>query len=122
MKPDFQATGPRALVNNVVKLGEGEVPEDLEPDEEDIEELDELSRPATRYYESQKVLGKLYRAIDEQNFFREIQKSPRPQTHEVKERLLDRVWAFVAEQTALIQWQHYIDFAQDIKEELVFLL
>ena len=118
VRPDFQAPGPRVLINNTVNLGEGQGPDDFQG-QYDIEELDDISQPPIRYYPSEKVLGKLYRAIDEQKFFEEIQTHPghfgRPVTSQ--RSLLDRVWRYVEEKTALIQWQHFEEFARDIKEE-----
>ena len=118
VKPDFQAPGPRVLINNTVNLEEGQNPEDMEP-QYDVEELDDISQPPTRYYPSQKVLGQLYRAIDEQKFFEEIQTQPRSsgQSSTIQRSLLDQAWRYVEEKTSLIQWQHLVDFARDIKEE-----
>lgn len=114
MKPDFQAPGPRVLMENLISL------EDLEDhvDMEEIEELDEYTTPPPKYYRSEKVLGKLYRAIDEQQLFKEIQQSnytedlSRPQKNQ-----FNAVWKFIRDQAALIQYEHYIDFARNIKAE-----
>lgn len=107
----------------MIELGDDQLPEDIEL-QDDVEELDEISQPVVRYYESPKILGKLYRAIDEQKFFREIQNTPRAhlEVSEAKKSVLDRVWAYVEQKTALIQWQHYIEFAKDIKEKYAFSL
>ena len=85
---------------------------------QEIEELDEYTPAPIRYYPSQKILGKLYRAIDEHKLFREISQ-PRhtDDLSNPKRSQLDAVWQYVQGKTALIQYQHYIDFARDIKEE-----
>ncbi|KAL8823259.1 MAG: hypothetical protein Q9191_006023 [Dirinaria sp. TL-2023a] len=118
VKPDFQAPGPRVLISNTVQLDKGQRPEDFEAQYE-VEELDDIGQPPIRYYKSQKVLGKLYRAIDEQKFFEEIQTQPRrpARSFAAQKSLLDHVWKYVEENTALIQWRHFVDFAQDIKED-----
>ena len=118
VKPDFQAPGPRVLIDNTIDLSPGELPGNIS-DEEEIEELDKISQPRTRYYQSQKVLGKLYRAIDEQKFFQQLQSQTRiPRGALGGDRShLDAVWAYVQEKTALIQWEHHLDLARDIKEE-----
>ena len=118
VRPDFQAPGPRVLINNTVQLDDGQLLGDFETEEE-VEELDAISQPRIRYYESQKVLGILYRAIDEQKFFEQLQSQSRlPLGATAGERShLDAVWKYVEEKTALIQWHHYIGFAKDIKEE-----
>ena len=74
--------------------------------------------PKIRYYESPKILGKLYRKIDEHKFFKEIQaQSGMSGLHSRKTRsLADAVWEYVREKTMLIEWQHYIEFAKDVKE------
>ena len=91
--------------------------EDVENTQE-IEELDEYAPPSTRYYPSQKVLGKLYRAIDEHQLFKEIQQNRQPNDSSDPGRSqLDAVWRYIEEKTALIQYQHYLDFARDIKQE-----
>lgn len=90
------------------------------PDEDD--ELSEVTKygPSTiRYYASEKVLGKLYREIDEHNFFKEIQKQSRMpstipgNTHS----LAGAVWNYVRDQTALIQWQHFESWAREVKDK-----
>lgn len=121
VKPDFQAPGPRVLIENTIALGEGQLPGDISDEEEVDEELGLKSQPRTRYYESRKVLGQLYRAIDEQHFFAQLQnQSPIPRGVLADENShLDAVWDYVKEKTALIQWQHWSDWARDIKEEYV---
>lgn len=111
VKPDFQAPGPRVLIENSVKLEDL----DVQDDDEDEDELQETI-PATRYYTSQKVLGKLYRAIDEQDFFTAIQRQSKAAWSHQDPSLADRVWEYVREKTALIQYHHYLGFARDVKE------
>lgn len=106
------------LTNNTIQLSEGQLPEDISDDEE-MEEMTGMSQQRIRYYESQKILGKLYRAIDEQKFFEQIQSQsriPRGALGGVRSHL-DAVWSYVQEKTALIQWQHFTEWAKDIKEE-----
>lgn len=87
-----------------------------ESDNEDPDE--EISRPEIRYYPSQKVLGKLYRAIDEHKIFEEIQRQSRSpnKTFPAREGCINLVWKYVQEATALIQYSHYMTFARDVKE------
>lgn len=113
VRPDFQAPGPRVLVEESIKLQEDSDDEADERDD-DIEE----SMPQLRYYQSQKALGKLYRAIDEQHILEQIQSQGRPSIdgsglgHEA----ITRVWEYVAKATALIEYRHYLPFAQLVKE------
>lgn len=117
-RPDFQAPGPRVLIEKTINFEE----EDLEtsPNEEN-DELDEVEsyEPARmRYYESPKVLGRLYREIDEQKFFEQMQARsslPAPNTG-MTHSLVDAVWNYIRDKTLVIQWRHYLEFAKDVKE------
>lgn len=110
-RPDFQAPGPRVLIEKSINVEELEA----QYDDEDDDEPEETSQ-ATRYYESQKVLGKLYRAIDEHEFFEEIQRQSRSAWSHQHLSLAEKVWGYVKEKTTLIQYDHYHGFARDIKE------
>ncbi|KAL8828644.1 MAG: hypothetical protein Q9170_006510 [Blastenia crenularia] len=112
VRPDFQAPGPRVLVENAIKIEELE----LQEDDEDEDEPEESGPAATRYYRSDKVLGKLYRAIDEQDFFTEIQRQSRSPSRPQSISLAEKVWEYVRDKTALIQYHHYLDFARDVKK------
>ena len=116
VKPDFQAPGPRVLIEKEIKM------EDMEQDDAD-DDFDEspFDTPKIRYYESKKILGKLYRAIDEHKFFKEIQRQsgsidgPRNQT----QSLINKVWQYVQEATVLIEWKHYNEFARNVRDASV---
>ncbi|KAL8946947.1 MAG: hypothetical protein Q9222_006725, partial [Ikaeria aurantiellina] len=106
-RPDFQARGPRALLQDTISI------KDIEAVEETEEDVIEDEGPEPIYYQSEKVLGRLYRAIDERAIFEEIQK--RASEAEPLD-LAERVWAYVKRNTALIQYEHYLPFARDIRE------
>ena len=87
--------------------GPGDAVSELDPD-----------RTPIRYYESQKVLSKLHRAIDETKFLDDLrhvsgavnvpnrgQKAP-----------MQSVWDFVKRQTMMIQWDHHKPFAKQVLE------
>ena len=117
-RPDFQAPGPRVLVEKNVSFDEVDLA--TPPDEDDeFNEVASYGPPKLHYYESQNVLGKLYREIDEHKFFEEIQKQSRmPGSNPDKTHsLADAVWSYVREKTALIQWQHYMSWARDVKDK-----
>lgn len=112
VKPDFQAPGPRVLIEKKIDL-DG----DSSDDEDDDDDGDDDTPPRIRYYESPKVLGKLYRAIDEQKIFGHIQiQSQQLGSMSSVDSVLDRVWNYVQNATALIQYDHYTVFAKDAKE------
>ena len=96
-----------------------------EEEEENIFSLtasDELDEAASygpqkhRYYASEKVLGKLYRDIDESKFLAEIQ-SPSASKNTESRSLVDVIWQYVRNKTAMIQWRHYLEFAQNVKDK-----
>src|SRR5437667_9218838 len=95
VRPDFMATGPRVKIEKDIKLDDVEL---LREDEEEdiIRDLDPDGK-GYRYYESKKVLGRLYRAIDEQSFFAELQE----QTERLsgagasQKTITERLWDYV---------------------------
>jgi hypothetical protein len=113
--PDFMAPGPRCKIEmQGIKLLE----EEIDDDEGDVvTELDPESRQI-KYYESPRILGRLYRAIDEQEFLGELQTQSRSSstTAELGPILIDRIWRYVIQQTRLVQWTHHRDHARDIRE------
>ncbi|KAF2086223.1 RNA-directed RNA polymerase [Saccharata proteae CBS 121410] len=113
-RPDFMAPGPRVFIEK-----KGNVFEEDEDDDDDGE--DEVSAldpdfKRRRYYESDKVLGHLYRAIDERSFFDAMHKSSEAVKFAPNQDIMDLVWTYVQEETLLVQWRHYIPLARDIKE------
>ena len=117
-RPDFQAPGPRVLVEKAISFEEVDSLTPLDEDDE-LNEVASYGPPRLRYYESQNVLGKLYRDIDEHKFFEAIQEQSRmPRLNPGKTRsLADAVWTYVREKTALIQWQHYLPWAKDVRDK-----
>ncbi|KZF19189.1 RdRP-domain-containing protein [Xylona heveae TC161] len=112
-RPDFMANGPRATIQKGLRL------EDLEEDTEPSFGPDKDFEPY-RYYESDKVLGQLYRAIDEQRFFSGLQRQARllklhPRTLS-RHSLLGNVWEHINRETQQVKWRQYIDWARGIRE------
>ena len=114
VKPDFQAPGPRLLLNNMVELQEDANREDFEDDNEEVR--DEYAPPRLRYYKSDKVLGQLYRAIDEEDFLMQLQGPTLASQYTKRRSLVDAVWKYVKDQTKLIQWSHWYQFALDTRD------
>lgn len=113
VRPDFQAPGPRVLIEGDISL----LDDDSDVDD-DKDETEEPSMPRLRYYESHKVLGSLYRAIDEHTIFKQIRRyssAPRSSLRS-NQNPIDLVWKYVQRTTALIQWDHYMTFAKDVKD------
>lgn len=111
-RPDFMATGPRVQIDNNVNF--------LDDQDDDSEDFDPETFGQMKYYESERALGKLYRAIDEQKFLMDLRglstASIQCEGAGRSEDLLPLVWDFIKEQTTLIQWSHHLDFARNLRE------
>ena len=111
-RPDFMASGANVVIDKRISFVE----------EEDEEGNFGSANDGGRFnavYESDKVLGKLYRAIDERVVFEELQK----QSSELvkgklsNQSIMQRVWNHVQGVTALIEWKHHLDWARDLQEK-----
>lgn len=113
-RPDFLAPGPRVLVEPNLNLKEESDDESIENDDVD----QDTSVPQFRYYESHKALGQLYRAIDEHKIFEQIHDQSRALNVYLarSESPLGAVWEYIQKETALIQYSHFVSFAEDTKE------
>jgi hypothetical protein len=76
-------------------------------------DLDNI-RPA-RYYRSEKALGHLYRAIDEQQFLKDLQSASRVAPDQ-DDTVLPTLWTYIQQHTEIIQWKHHVDLARQIKD------
>lgn len=110
-RPDFEAPGPHVYIE---KEGVSFEPPSFRDPLEDEDEDDEFS--SFRYYESNKVLGKLYRAIDEREIFEEIQKRASAQGIARRSQIMDSVWKHVESRAKGIQWEYLMDEASDIRD------
>jgi len=102
----------------VEKLG-GLTLEDVtsrDPDNQDDEDDD---FPSFRYYESEKILGKLYRAIDERKLFEQIQERALTDSAKDESTVMNAVWEYVQEACMLIEWKHNEEWARDIRDMYV---
>jgi hypothetical protein len=114
MKPDFMAPGPKARVevlDGALKFG------DIKKDPLDpVNALDPEQRPTT-YYESNKILGKLYRLIDEKGFYDSLRnQSHAADQHDfITSKAMDELWNYVLKATMGLQYESYLDLARDIR-------
>jgi len=105
------AAAPRLITH--ANIAVEDLPSDDEDDEDDPVNALNPDSKKTMYYRSEKVLGQLYRNIDETQFLREIQQKQvsEPSGHS----LIDRIWAYVVRETELIQWTYQIETARNIR-------
>lgn len=107
-KPDFMAPGPRMFVQKDRALYKME-----DYDEDDADDDVQVS-----YYESEKVLGHLYRAIDEKKFLREMKAevADSRQGREVMS-VIDGVWDYVEHEIpGECDWTERLKEAEEIKD------
>lgn len=119
IRPDFQAPGPRVLIEKSIKFEDEDEAEAFSIEHNDeVDEVASYEPTRFRYYESQKILGQLYREIDEQQFFDQMQKQSKSAGlgNTSGRSLADVVWKYVRDKTTLIQWDHYIEFARATKD------
>ncbi|CAO2656156.1 Nn.00g049590.m01.CDS01 [Neocucurbitaria sp. VM-36] len=116
IRPDFMAPGSNFVIN---ELGAAEL-EELEQD--DVDEPDVVSvldadKIKTRYYRSEKILGVLYRDIDEKKFFNKMKNDFEMFRHTWGgESLVQKLARYIDRETQGILWNHYHDFAEEVRE------
>ncbi|KAF1936008.1 RdRP-domain-containing protein [Clathrospora elynae] len=116
IRPDFMAPGANLVIND---LGAAEL-EELEQD--DIDDPDGVSvldadKARNRYYRSNKILGVLYRNIDEKKFFDRMKNDFESFRHTWGgESLVQKLQRYVGRETVGVQWEHHWDFAEQLRE------
>ena len=111
------APGPHVIVQRNKPLSFDERPENSNTNDDD-------DAPPFEYYPSDKILGKLYRAIDERKIFEDVQQ--RNTSHNrysaaencnCPNSLLKNVWRFTQKKCHGISWAQYLDLARAIRDE-----
>jgi hypothetical protein len=113
-RPDFMAPSPRVHVN---ETGEVEIEELDEINDGAFEGIDEERRPL-RYYKSQKVLGQLYRNIDEKRFLDDMHQHKRRVWSAVSSHgFIANLCKYVLHQASLysVLYEGYMDLAREIR-------
>lgn len=114
-RPDFEAPGPQ------VKIEKKSLSILFDPPANDVDSDADEDDGYTRhkYYESEKILGKLYRAIDERKVFEEIQARSRRDGGHDNSSLMHAVWEHVKDRCRLIQWRHKMEWARNLRDMCV---
>lgn len=112
------ASGPRVLIQDEIFLHSP----NSDFDDDNIDDSEETLMPKARYYESSKVLGKLYRAIDEHKIFLEIHRPTSSSTSFGAKKTkdarsaLELVWEYIHSKTPHVAaWGKYNMFALSAK-------
>lgn len=116
LRPDWMASGPNLIINS---MGAAEL-EELE--EDDVDEPDNVrmlnpDKQRIRYYRSDKVLGKLYRNINEAHFFRRMKakfQSLQPTSEALG--VMHRLESYIDRETQGFLWEHHREFAEGLRE------
>jgi len=115
MKPDFMAPGPKVRVEKV------DASINFENNEKDphdpVSALDPEQRP-TRYHESNNILGKLYRLVDEKGFYESLRKHSHVSSKDGQHYsiAMDQLWKYILRAAEGIQFKSYMTLARDIRE------
>ena len=112
-RPDFEAPGPYVTIEKKDDI-QFEAPPNRDPDYIGDDD-DDFS--TYRFYESKKILGKLYRAINEREIFDEVQKRSQAHASTHTPTLMHAVWKHVQHKAKLIQWEHKKEWARDLRDE-----
>ncbi|RMX75539.1 hypothetical protein D0869_11526 [Hortaea werneckii] len=116
-RPDFMAPSPRVFVSG---QGYMDFEDEGYADDDAFAGMD-LEKKPYRYYESQKALGHLFRAIDERGLIHSVQREHKvlmgSEKTPVTERLLDRLFTYMKQSAKSwsLLWEHHVDIARDIK-------
>ncbi|KAI6798622.1 RNA-directed RNA polymerase [Hortaea werneckii] len=116
-RPDFMAPSPRVFIT---KQGYMDFEDEEYVDDDAFEGMD-LEKKPYRYYESQKALGHLFRAIDERRFIHSMQHERQlwmdSEVTPLTRRLLDRLFAYMKQYAHSwgLLWEHHLDLSRDIK-------
>lgn len=120
-KPDFMAWAPRLIVS-ADKI-EVEHVDPLEHEEFDAVHALDPERRRPLFYTSQRILGKLYRAIDETKFLNDMHdRLTEPSNLGGSNNLLDGLWAYVVRNVKYIQWRYLSTAAEEIRESYEYSL
>lgn len=111
-RPDFEAPGPHVEIHKFrgisFQSAQYEDPMDMDDEDDDFNKY--------RYYESDRVLGRLYRAIDEQAIFQEIQQRAMGVGESHESIVINALWKQIQGACKLIQWDHLMDDARSIRD------
>lgn len=108
-RPDFMA--PSAST----KIEKGLVDRDLTD-----QNRDKTQSRGYRYYESQNILGILYRSIDEEAFFEELEDNTSSVFNKSSDgSVMTQIWDHMEDIVSSVEWRPYLDEAREIRDAYV---
>lgn len=71
-----------------------------------------------KYYESDRVIGRLYRAVDEDVFFEELEDDASSLfSYDSSSNILEEIWSRVEEAMDSTAWKHHLKTAEEIRDQ-----
>ncbi|KAH7378776.1 RNA dependent RNA polymerase-domain-containing protein [Pyrenochaeta sp. MPI-SDFR-AT-0127] len=116
IRPDFMAPGSNLVINEVGAAELEELEQDDVDDPDGVSVLD-ADKARIRYYRSDKILGVLFRAINEKKFFDKM-KSDFEAFRRTwgGESLIQKLERYIDREARGVQWDHHWDFAEQLRE------
>lgn len=111
-RPDFEAPGPHVFIHRLNGVS-FETSHYIDPNDYEAEDDD---FPHYNYYESKKIIGRLYREIDERKIYEEIQQRAMKVGMTNDSEIIDALWGHIQDTCSLIQWDHLLEDARGIRD------
>ncbi|KAK0614847.1 RNA dependent RNA polymerase-domain-containing protein [Bombardia bombarda] len=110
-RPDFLAPGPSVHIHNRIEIEMDQNTLEVDGDDEDNE-----NTPRYKYYRSEKLLGVLYRAVDEENIWHEDihQSIPNGRSRQFWDDFIARIHGRIRD-VGRIEWRHRAEEAQQLR-------
>lgn len=114
IKPDFMAPGPHVTIDSL-EASLQFVEQDEKNPHDPVATLDPDQRKMV-YYKSDKVLGRLFRMIDEKGFYDQLRASTHADAGP-QASVLQRVLGYVLKASEGLLFAQYLDLAKDIRSD-----
>ncbi|QDS77948.1 hypothetical protein FKW77_001429 [Venturia effusa] len=114
IKPDFMAPGPHVTIDTL-EASLQFVEQDEQNPHDPVATLDPDQRKIV-HYKSDKVLGRIYRMIDEKGFYDQLRAGAHVEQGE-QTSVLDRVLEYVLTASEGVLFTQYLDIAKDIRTD-----
>ncbi|KAB8342826.1 hypothetical protein FH972_022424 [Carpinus fangiana] len=122
LKPDFMARAPNLIIDSETLIEEPDLDED---EHEDPVSLLQPDRPRPLFYRSRNILGKLYRAVDEDSFLPKLHVDDQKRRIRIatshrgvlaRKTIMEQIWDYIKKHCQLLEYQHYKALAGEIKQ------
>lgn len=111
-RPDFKASGPHVKIE---KLGSITFTSNYEDPDAPVDEDEDF--PKYRYYESQKINGKLFRRVPEREVFEQVKAHAKIPDNEQQSIPIATLWVVIQMKCPSIPWEGYMDWARSVRRE-----